>query len=239
MKQHDLTDIKNEINKVINTPTAEILRSGAIGALGIENPIAGVMAGIGDNIYSNYNVFKLSRLLDGLSTGLNRETRLNELYTYVTSSQENAIAVANLFNKTINAECPKVCCIYGLILADHMNSNTEFAQDELIVCKALENATEFDLKNFKEIMENYLKPISDGNRIVLPEELGESNEFILTCEWAVYNRLFTSRPTDGGNIEDEYEGLNTQYYESKPAFVLMKYIKEASPIWNYGETNQT
>lgn len=120
-----------------------------------------------------------------------------------------------------------------------LSSNTEFAQDELIVCKALENATEFDLKNFKEIMENYLKPISDGNRIVLPEELGESNEFILTCEWAVYNRLFISRPTDGGNIEDEYEGLNTQYYESKPAFVLMKYIKAASQIWNYGETNQT
>lgn len=237
-QQYNLTDIENTIIEAIDTPMTKTIRSGAIGVLGLINPVAGVIAGIGDNILSDYRTYKFSHLLNGLSSGLNLEARLNELYTYVTSSKDNAITVANLFTKTINAECPKVCFIYGLILADHMNNNTKFTQDELIVCKALENATEFDLNNFKEIMEKYLKPISDGNRIVLPEELGKSNKFTLTCEWAVYNRLFTSHPTEWGDIEEEYEGLNTQYHESKPASVLMEYIKAASQIWNYGENNQ-
>ena len=163
--------------------------------------------------------------------------KLNQLYNYVVSSHERAINVANLLRKTVNAECPKVCVIYGLILANHMESNTEFTQDELIVCKALENATECDLKNFKEIMEKYLKPVSDGNKIVFPKEFPDLDEFITTCDWAVYNRIFISRITEWGNIEDEYEGFNTHYYGVKPASVLMKYIKVARQIWNYREKN--
>ena len=95
---------------------------------------------------------------------------MNELYNYVNSSPEKAIIVANLFKQTVNAECPKVCVIYGLILANHLETLTEFTHEELIVCKALENATDYDLKNFKEIMENYLKPTSNGRRIVFPKD---------------------------------------------------------------------
>ena len=41
--------------------------------------------------------------------------------------------------------------------------------------------------------------------------------------------------TEWGDIEDEYEGLNTHYYVSKPALVLMKYIRDAYQIWDYSE----
>ena len=50
----------------------------------------------------------------------------------------NQIArIANLFKQTVAAECPKACIIYGLILASHLDSDTKFTYDELIVCKAL------------------------------------------------------------------------------------------------------
>ena len=79
------------------------------------------------------------------------------------------------FNSICLCPCnPKVCVIYGLILANHLETLTEFTHEELIVCKALENATDYDLKNFKEIMENYLKPTSNGRILLLspPHAIG-------------------------------------------------------------------
>lgn len=232
-QKYDLTDIEKVITKAMDNPVTRAIRSGVIGALGIVNPVAGVAAGVGDNLISEYDTYKLSLLLKGLSTGLNMEMRLNELYNYVNASREKAISVANLFRKTINAECPKVCIIYGLILANHLGSNTEFTQDELIVCKALENATECDLENFKEIMEKYLKPVSSGKKIVFPEGFTDLDEFTTTCDWCVYNRIFISRMAEWGEMGEGTLDISTYYYESKPASVLMKYIKDANQIWYY------
>lgn len=229
-KKYNLTDIGNVLTKAMDNSFVRIIQSGAIGVLGIVNPVTGIAAEVGKNILSEYNTFKFSLLLKGFSTGLNVESRLNELYNYVNSSQEKAINVANLFRKTINAECPKVCVIYGLILANHMGSNTEFTQDELIVCKALENATECDLKNLKEIMEKYLKSGPNGNRIVFPKGFADLDKFTTTCDWGVYNRIFVSRTAE---VEDGVLELSTHYYEAKSASVLMKYIKEAHQIWDY------
>lgn len=231
-KKYNLTDIGNAIAKPMDNSMMRIIRSGAIGVLGIAHPVVGVTTGVVDNFLSEYDTYKLSLLLRGLSKELNIEMRLNELYNYVNSSSEKAISVANLFRKTVNAECPKVCFIYGLILANHMGSNTEFTQDELIICKALENATECDLKNFKEIMEKYIKPVENGNKIVFPKEFIDLDEFITTCDWGVYNRIFVSRmgEVDGGTL-----AIGPYYYEAKPASVLMEYIKKAYQIWDYRE----
>lgn len=228
-QNHDLSDIENVLTNAMDNPIAKAIRSGSIGALGILHPIAGVAAGIGDNLLTEYNTYKLDQLLKGLSTDLNREKRLNELYNYVNSSQEKAISVANLFRKTVNAECPKVCIIYGLILANHMENNTEFTQDELIVCRALENATECDLKNFKEIMEKY----RNGDNIIFPKGFSKLDEFTTTCDWGVYNRLFVSHILEWEDMEDESLGIPTHYYKAKPASVLFEYIIRAHQIWNY------
>jgi len=239
-QKHNLTDISNAIAKVIDNPVVRTIRSGVIGVLGIAHPVAGVVADVGNNLLSEYNDFKLSQLLMGLSTGLDIEMQLNELYNYVASSPEKAVNVANLFRKTINAECPKVCIIYGLILANHVANNTDFTQDELIVCRALENATEFDLKNFKEIMENYLRTTSKGNMIAFPEDFPALDNFTTTCEWGLYNRLFVSHAFEWGDTGDGGGTLDmdTYYYAGKPASVLMNYINDARQTWHYGESVQ-
>ena len=232
-QKHDLTDIGNALQHVLETPTAKIIRSGSIGVLGVINPVAGVVGCIGDEFLSQYNTFKLSHLLDGLKTGLNLEMRLNELYNYVTSSPEKAITVANLLKQTLNSECPKVCILYGLILASHLEASTEFTHDELIVCKALENATDYDLNNFKTIMENYLVSTANSKRIVFPKGLDNISALTTTCDWCVYSRIFTARMPEWNEIGDETLDITTYYYESTPATVLLNYINEAKRTWDY------
>lgn len=162
---------------------------------------------------------------------MNVEKRLNELYTYVNTSSKKAINVANLFRKTVNAECPKVCVIYGLLLANHLNGNTDFTQDELIVCKALENATDYDLNNFKDIMEKYLETKPDGIEVVFPDKFANLIDFTTTCDWAVYNRIFVSKVNTWGDMNTD--GILTPYFVAEPAQVLIEYINEAHQVWNY------
>ena len=232
-QQYNLTDIENAIISVMENPTTEIIRSGAIGVLSIINPVAGVVAGIGNDFLSRYNTYKLSHLLGGLKTGLNLEKRLNELYNYVNSSSGRAIAVANMFKQTVNAECPKVCLIYGLMLARHLDSNTEFTHDELIICKALENATDFDLNNFKTIMSEYLKETPSGRRIAFPKDFSQVVAFTSTCDWCVYNRIFVSRMAEWNEMDDGVLDMTTHYYEASPAAVLLDYINAARQTWCY------
>lgn len=235
MKNYDLTDIGNLLSKVLDTPTARMVRSGSVSALGAANPVAGVVGSVGNQLLSEYNAFKLGFLLKGLATGLNMEARLNQLYTYIQSSEEKAIIVANLLKKTINAECPKVCMIYGLVLAKHIAVDTKVSYEEMIVCRALENATDYDLIHFKEIMDRYLKPTEDGMRVVFPKDFESRTAYTTTCEWCVYNRLFVSKILSWDGLETETVGIKTPYYEAKPAAVLLQYINDARQTWNYGE----
>ena len=93
-QKYDLTDIGNALSRVMDNPMTKIIRSGSIGVLGVVNPVAGIVGGIGNDLLSEYNTFKLGHLLNGLASGFNLERRLNELYNYVNSSPEKAIIVA-------------------------------------------------------------------------------------------------------------------------------------------------
>ena len=230
-QQYTFSDIKNVIFKAMDNPMMNLIRPVAIEGLNQVTPVAN----LAHDILSEYNAFKLSRLMDGLVSGLNQEKWLNELYNFVNASPEKAIMVANLFKQTIHAECPKVCVIYGLILASHIQSGTKLTHDEMIVCKALENATEYDLIYFKEIMEKYLQSVSTGDRVVIPKDLPEKDAIMTTCDWGVYNRIFVSHIVEWGEIGEVTLDLDTYYYASQPATVLLRYIYAAQQVWEYGE----
>lgn len=232
-KNYKLTDIGNALSKAMPSPIMETIRSGAVECFGLIHPALGIVSGIGNDILSKYNVIKIDFLLRGLASGFNIEKRLNQLYNYVTSSPEKAMIVANLFKQTVNAECFEACMIYGLIMATHLDSGTKFTHDELIVCKAIESATDFDLKNFKEIMDKYLKTTSTGEKIVFPPNFTDVDTFITTCDWCVYNRIFVSRTIEWGEPSDETldMDIDTHYYKANPASVLLKYIDAANQPW--------
>lgn len=133
---YNLKDICDSEVKKIDSPIIEAGGVSAIvGAVGIVNPVIGVGADAAAAVAEKYSEFKFELLIKGLSKGLNRETYLNELFNYVNEGKEQALTVANIFRKTINAECLKVCIIYGLILSKHINDKSAFSHEELIVCK--------------------------------------------------------------------------------------------------------
>mgnify|MGYP000941091355 CR=1 FL=1 len=153
---------------------------------------------------------------------------------FVILAHQNCRLTVVSLNSFLITVKPKVCVIYGLILANHLETLTEFTHEELIVCKALENATDYDLKNFKEIMENYLKPTSNGRRIVFPKDFADIAAFTTTCDWCVYNRIFVSRTAEWGEMEEGVLDMSTYYYEANPASVLLDNINAARQTWNYG-----
>lgn len=232
-QKYDLNDICDEIGRILDNDITQTLRSTGCAVVGLANPAVGAVAGIGNDILVKYNKFKLSFLLRGLSSGSNTEKRLNQLYRYVKSSPNKAIIVANLFKQTINAECPKVCVVYGLILAKHSQSFTELTHDEMIVCKALENATDYDLENFKVIMDKYFIEISTKKRVSFPKELGDTTSLTSTCDWCVYNRLFVYKMPGSDEMKEGSLDLTSYYYETNSANVLLNYINDAMTIWNY------
>ena len=119
-----------------------------------------------------------------------------------------------------------------LTLYAFSTENWQRSEDEV---KALMDLLrEYLDKEFKEIMENYLKPISNGRRIVFPKDFLEISTFTTTCDWCVYNRLFVSRTAEWEEMGGGTLDISTYYYEANPASVLLSYINDANQIWNYG-----
>lgn len=231
MDNYELQDILARISEIINKPELSAARDLVVDVMSVCNPVAGIAAGAINKLISDYDAYKLTLLLKGLSTNLNMEKRINELYNYVNKSDENAINVANILKKTINAESPKTCLIYGLVIADHLDSNHSFSQEELIVCKALENCTDYDLSSFKEIIDQYGVKAEDGRtRIILPSSIANEDKYIITCDWCVYNRIFVMESI---KVENSSLVYGRFYYTSGPANILLKYINDLHRVWEY------
>lgn len=78
----------------------------------------------------------------------------------------------------------------------------------------MESASDYEVRFFKEIMENYPD-------IIIPENINDYDYFIMTREWAVYNRIFTS--TISISIDGEGNGeLGRTYAQSKAATLLFQ-----------------
>lgn len=228
-----LKKILKLLSKAMNSPFHQVIPESLINALGIYYPKISVGANAINSFLANYNAFKLNELLMGLSSNQNSETYLNKLNTYVKSSHQNAIRVADLFRKTIDAESPEACYLYGLILGKHLDKKTEFTPDELIVCRALQNANKYDLKNFLKIMKKYCQPDEPDTegRIVFPDGFCHIDEFTTTCDWCVYNRLFIRKILEC-NSEEEAD-IPTDYYAVKPATVLKEYLIDVEHMKNH------
>lgn len=230
---HNFSEVLKTVSEAIDTPEAQVVRTAGVAAIGAAKPVAGVFAASADGLLSRWNSFKLGLLLRGLASGLNTEKYLNELYNYVNASSAKAITVANVFQQTLDAASPRVCILYGLILGDHLADKKDFSFDELIVCNALKIANDQDLDNFKEIMEG---SIDDSKKVIIDKVKDLGARYLTTCDWCVYNRLFASESFRiGNNGTDNTLALDTEYYTSKPADILMSYIDQGKPVWDYGK----
>lgn len=228
----NFNDVLTTLNDKLKSPIGSVIRDSSV-ALASIDPASSVVAATLNSFYQNYNYFKITRLLKGLSKGINEEKCLYELNEYINSSEERAYLVGNIFKETLAAESPRVAELYGIILSKHIGSyKSNFTHDELIICKAIENANDYDLDIFKDIMSNSVLDNKGGKPIWLPKD--KQIEYDLTCQWCVYNRLFWLAES-GIIIAGTPMPINTvetNYHTLPPAFKLMKYIDELGTTWD-------
>ena len=237
----DFALITKAIKEKLSSPEGKLARETTAAGIGAMNPAAGVISTGFNSFLEALDEYKLRHLCLGLSKDIDMERKLNELYEYVTSSPERAFATGNVLKKTIAAESPRVCMLYGLILSKHIGQKkTDFSRDDMIVYKALENASDYDLDNFKDIMENCVRPDDDGKkRIVYGTE--QERECELTCQWCVSTRLFKniglSWGTAAGGVASGPDDsiIQSDYYVTNPAELLMDLICELGTRWDYGQ----
>ena len=106
--------------------------------------IAQKMGAVADEI-------KMKALLRGLASGLNQETQVNKLYTYVDDNEENSFYISNTIRKALLSNSPIACTIMGRILSNHINEKHVYSQDDIIIVHALESATDYDIRSFADI----------------------------------------------------------------------------------------
>ena len=234
----DLECITKEVVKNMENNALELSVVKDIAIIGMEcmNPMYGVSAHVGDTFLSKFDEFKLKHLLLGLNKEDNVEKRINELYRYVSSSGHKAYQVGNILKETLAAESPKACVILGIILARNIDKQTDFSREDLIVSKAVENANDFDLDNFKDLMKNCIQRQDDGKRRVVynTKDIKKITEYDMTCKWGIYNRLFTKSDMEWEAFGNATLNITpSQYYVENPADILIGLIDEVQQIWEY------
>ena len=101
--------------------------------------------------------------------------------------------------------------ISAIDLKNLINENKNRSMDDLIISKALENATDNDLTIFYRLI--------DSQKI--KNEMDMTSEEILTCKWCVYNRIFQDHVMEY-NVKERY--TNTEVADK-----LFSYIQEVPP----------
>lgn len=217
-------------------PLLSLVGDVSITCSGLLNPVAGAALSVGRSFFQEYSTYKLKMFLVGLSKGNNVETTINQIYSYVNSGQNKAYQMGNVMKKVILAESKRSCVIMGIMVAKYLNNNTDFTIGDLIVCRALENANDFDLVNFKHLMSECVKSQRDGRRKIIYDSKDENRiiDYDMTCAWGVSGRLFIEdvQEPSGISFELNEEGA-TRYYVEYPADILLRALDEAKQIDNY------
>lgn len=168
---------------------------------------------------------KLNCIIMGLSENKNVETRMNELYSYVKKSKENAFLISDSFRKMMLSSSTIACCIMGIMLGDFAKEDRKPTQCEMIIMRALGLFTDCDMVNFVEIMGMSCNVEEDGetryiNRAQILNEKREELE--MTLDFCSQNRIFKLQALVSGEtlIMDAY--VIDQVSER-----LLSYIRQA------------
>lgn len=212
--------IKERLLKICRRKDVQSSLSLAAEGSSLEYPATGVLVQAFREVAIISDEIKVNRILKGLASGLNQERFTNELINYVNKSDEHATKVVNLLHKALMADSEIICVLMGRILADHISTGNEFDKVDAIIIHALENATDEDLIEFREL---FIK--MDG------DHLPKDDKYVDCIEWGISNRLFTE-------VQKEYyqEGTLTinEYTAPKAtAYRLMEYLDEIKQLFRW------
>lgn len=184
-------------------------------------------------ILSLADQMKLDGIIRGLSDGLNIETRMNELYSYVENNREHAFLVSENFRKVMLSGSTITCCIMGVMMADLSSEKRDPTQCEMIIMRALDSFTDYDIHYFKEIIDNtYIGKTDDGIKYIdvsaFPED--KKSEYMMTLDFCKQNRIFKSNSV----VTDDGSFIANAAIVDNISDMLYTYIDRAKRQMSYG-----
>ena len=198
----------------------------------VSHPLAGAIIQLFQQFTSVVDEVKINNVLRGLATGIDQERLINQLYNYVSESDENAYYVANTLRKALLSDSPIICCVLGRILSDHVDKNLKYDHSDMVIIHALENATDADLRLFKSLMSSEVFRLSPKDQIEYLYKEISNNPSVQDCiDWCVYNRILKSTTAD---VVGEELIWGPSYACTETAERLYKYINSVWQVFSYG-----
>ena len=185
------------------------------------------------------NDYKLNCAWQCLADGLNIEKSINELYNYVSDS-ERAFFISNEFRKIILSSSVLSSSVIALIMGKIIKADRKCTHKEAIILNAVGNMTDYDLKNFKIMMESAVDELA-GCEIINISKLDEENRdsYKYTLRICVNGGIFLLENNLIENSQEDYETVyeGPHYIVVEMAYTLIEYIEEVKQLLNYGDNN--
>ncbi len=212
---------KEQVLSLLENKDVQSALSVASTGLSIGSPITGAVLKVFSETIALSDEIKMRYILFGLASGFNQETFINDLKTYVSSSDEHAERITNTLRKAMLANSEMVCILMGRILADHIKPQREFDRLDNIVFHALESATNIDLIQFRDMVKS-----SQEGYIMEPDKYSDC------IEWCLSTRLCLEyQPLES---EDELIDFSIRIKLKDAAYRLSNYLEEIKQIFRDG-----
>ena len=221
--------VQKKLLKILKYDEVDAALTVGTAAVSVAKPLAGFFLTAAHEIAGLADEMRIDAVVRGLSTELNQEKQINQLYGYVGKSEENAFYVVNTLRKALLADSLIACTVMGRILAKHVNDGSSYDQNDNIVFHALENATDDDIRIFVKIMKEYR---TEKGPFRIPDDKKDVN-MQSAIEWCVYSRLFYG-PSGGISwVMSEDEGYDTTHSPTSAGNRLMEYVESVKQILEY------
>ncbi len=201
-----------------------------IAGVSVANPLAGLFLSAAKECAETADEVRIDSVIIGLSTELNQEMLINQLYGYIEKSEDNAFYVVNTLRKALLSDSLIVCTIMGRILARHVAEGTRYTQEDNIIFHALESATDDDIRQFRRVMDDYLTKNEIGNNVFhIPNEEFDDPLFLSSLNWCEYNRIFNG--TSGIKLVVDNQNYIDSYSPTQAAIRLQEYADSVKQVF--------
>lgn len=184
-------------------------------------------------VVSSVNRKKLYEAWKYIAKDENIEKSINQLYNYI-NNEERAFYVAECFKKIAWSNSKIAASIIGVMLGEIKTQKRDFCNDDLLLLNALEHMTDFDIRNFKELMEENCIEGDSGKEYFdstqFPKE--KMGEYYSILEFGEKYRLF-SVSQEYSTDDNDALFIEVEYAPKKVSKKLLEYINCVKQIIDY------
>lgn len=183
------------------------------------------------------NDYKLGYAWKCFADGINEEQSLNLLWEYVSDS-DRAFFISNEFRKIILSNSLLSSSLIAYIIGQIVKEKRKCTHEEVILLDAIAEMTDYDIRNFKTMMESANDSIA-GRDVIEITKLGEENRnsYNYTLKRCANSGIFEVESNFIGDSLDEDDEEDfyacSIYVVTNMSRTLMSYLERIKPLLRY------